>query len=1046
VTVASTLHLRLFLEGIEVPVVSASVQANPNSPAVASVQVVPLDEAMQFKPRTMVHLFFYQPREWESAPATETDEILRRRYKLLFCGEVVGFSFVRTPVSRAVVLQCVDFSSYWDACHATSIDWGPHGNAFHDDSKLTAANNALFDNLVNQQPSVILGWLGQKPQTPGLDKVSGLAGGVIRMLEAIGGVSGRAKGVNDFFTIGELRGRILAQLGAEENDNTARNLMDAQVFQQWLSNGLQNAGLQSTFRDLLKVLFQYIFYDVVPNPAPRYVPGKVDKTTTNVSLKNSARGKSIAASLDQVFELLSRVRNDIYNAQTSPYGLEDSDKSRIRSICLYIKEEEGNMNKFPPKASTPIIQKLRRARRLLESLSEAPYPKKTILLRIDEAGAELNGAKGSIQGSGEVVDSSTTYGSSARLLTQIMRPDCFYAAPPKCNVIFPEHYQQLAYDRSYLTEPTRLHLQVFSQIIGFDRLFNDNVVVPALSKDFIVKTEGPAGYRSLMKHELHVGILLRTERMPDTAAGGMTKSQSQDLASSRQGWANRAALFTFFKYRYAERTINLSGKFNPNVVCGFPALVVTAPTNVKDLNFSLGSEVGSAKKRQGLGVDEFAEKLRGKSPKQLIGMVGAVSHNIDQNGGTTTVMMHHVRQHDGQDDDFLKVKVEEETTTERLISYVLDVSAKGGDNKLMSELTPQAVRPTYSARTNFGGGTILFQKTSYNVDVGPLEKQGGGSSSTQVRSPSVSAKSSTPQDSKKPPAGTKYAKIEGVSARSDLLVPDGKVKRTVGSVGKYGNKIYAVQVLDSTVVSTEDKYKAFNQIRVFEKLPVKVRTEVPAEDMLRPKWISDAYTNKNVGTKIYTPFFGCKSIIDELDYYYQAEDLDLVSGGAGSVADVDALKREKGANDTQVKELLKGYVQGKGKISIERATDYLSYVYGVVREKSGDVNKFVETYTERPIATLEDVLGSHDLALSVKNGKIEKTAGTFGFHTLSVDPRVVSKDNPLAGLLVDPDLKVSRLGSGKEETIPKGYDVRWEKQAAVKAYVTALSGKKAFLG
>ena len=37
------LHLRLFLEGQEVPVISAQVQATLFAPASAAIQVVPLD-------------------------------------------------------------------------------------------------------------------------------------------------------------------------------------------------------------------------------------------------------------------------------------------------------------------------------------------------------------------------------------------------------------------------------------------------------------------------------------------------------------------------------------------------------------------------------------------------------------------------------------------------------------------------------------------------------------------------------------------------------------------------------------------------------------------------------------------------------------------------------------------------------------------------------------------------------------------------------------------------------------------------------------------
>ena len=57
--VGSRIRLRLFLEGIEVPVVSATVQVVPNSPSVCSLQIPPLPNGTQLLPRTLVHLFFY---------------------------------------------------------------------------------------------------------------------------------------------------------------------------------------------------------------------------------------------------------------------------------------------------------------------------------------------------------------------------------------------------------------------------------------------------------------------------------------------------------------------------------------------------------------------------------------------------------------------------------------------------------------------------------------------------------------------------------------------------------------------------------------------------------------------------------------------------------------------------------------------------------------------------------------------------------------------------------------------------------------------------
>ena len=100
------LHLRLFLEGVEVPVVSAQIQIAANTPASASIQVIATDKVLDLLPRTVVHLFFYDYVEagntaLERDPASRVydatgEEVLdyndqdffNSRYKLLFMGEM----------------------------------------------------------------------------------------------------------------------------------------------------------------------------------------------------------------------------------------------------------------------------------------------------------------------------------------------------------------------------------------------------------------------------------------------------------------------------------------------------------------------------------------------------------------------------------------------------------------------------------------------------------------------------------------------------------------------------------------------------------------------------------------------------------------------------------------------------------------------------------------------------------------------------------------------------------------------------------------------
>lgn len=156
---AVPLGLRLFMEGVEVPVISAVVNIQPSTPATASVQIVPTDAALNFLPRTLVHLFYLDDHitdddalaakqsaafaraesqgDFGPPPAPTAADLSRinasdHNYKLLFCGEVIGYTFAKTPQSRQMVLQCMDLSSYWDTCYQWFADYSVHGSGFTD--------------------------------------------------------------------------------------------------------------------------------------------------------------------------------------------------------------------------------------------------------------------------------------------------------------------------------------------------------------------------------------------------------------------------------------------------------------------------------------------------------------------------------------------------------------------------------------------------------------------------------------------------------------------------------------------------------------------------------------------------------------------------------------------------------------------------------------------------------------------------------------------------------------------------------------------------
>jgi len=78
---------------------------------------------MTFLPRTLVHLFYLESSFHQDTAPGETVQVDLRRnldttdprhWRLLFWGEVRGYSLSKAGGSRTVTLSCQDGSSYWE--------------------------------------------------------------------------------------------------------------------------------------------------------------------------------------------------------------------------------------------------------------------------------------------------------------------------------------------------------------------------------------------------------------------------------------------------------------------------------------------------------------------------------------------------------------------------------------------------------------------------------------------------------------------------------------------------------------------------------------------------------------------------------------------------------------------------------------------------------------------------------------------------------------------------------------------------------------------
>lgn len=319
---AQVLGLRLFLEGLEVPVISATVDINEGAAAVAQIEIVGLDSAMKFKPRTVVHLFFFDGADYKYGPKTattttggvrtdpgnpfssltpvkeETTKLgIDDRYRLLFMGELFSYSYQKSGSgARSIILNCIDFSNYWDTSFIFQVSGSDESLLDIPQVQPFITGSDVFANTVVEGGNVGL-LLGQLSTTSGGPQLSQsiLPGAKVEflsslmgVLELLGGVSviddskppdPKAEapeytrysvhgGMSPWHTISERRVRLLDQI-ATDDGKTAATMFKQEKFEEFLRKQSDLTNSVLSFRDILNLLLGHVFYSTFPNPCGR---------------------------------------------------------------------------------------------------------------------------------------------------------------------------------------------------------------------------------------------------------------------------------------------------------------------------------------------------------------------------------------------------------------------------------------------------------------------------------------------------------------------------------------------------------------------------------------------------------------------------------------------------------------------------------------------------------------------------------------------------------------------------------------------------------
>ena len=299
------LHLRCFLEGIEVPITSCSVSASIGAPASAHIELLDSELAFELLPRTLIHVFFFDdmdgknPRTPSYFADTGENSKISDDYKLLFFGEVFSVFHNKSGYgSRNVTIMALDASNVLDTHYIFQINYSDSasvlGRGDQAAAQFTAASaigNNPFDNILGSPQRVVQALANQSARSPIHSRKQSKLGGLLAIFELLLGVDGYAMGINLWTTVHEKIIRLIDMIDSDDGA-TAKKLFDQQVFNEWLTNSIGNEAASMSYRQLAQMIMDFIYYDMVPIPTASYF--KPDSATKGRDIKTVAPAYSVS--------------------------------------------------------------------------------------------------------------------------------------------------------------------------------------------------------------------------------------------------------------------------------------------------------------------------------------------------------------------------------------------------------------------------------------------------------------------------------------------------------------------------------------------------------------------------------------------------------------------------------------------------------------------------------------------------------------------------------------------------------------------------------
>ena len=273
------MDIRLYLEGVRVPIRSVSVAGSESNHLQANIEIPPTPLSTSLKPRTLVHVIY----------KTSFDS----SYKLLFEGELVGITASEDTQNKSTTLVCADLTNFWDYVWLYFLN-KVSPSAYADTETASFASGvspearAQFSGISFTIPQSLLSNIVLSSFILAKSDVQRALLNILFLMAntsegAVGNI--RKPRLNQFLEKA-FRNLRLGERVFVLPDNEIKRLIDFNFSQSLLGKAVGDLGNFASLTELINRFLGFVYYNWVPIIAPSYTKRNPDKTKSTLDFYN----------------------------------------------------------------------------------------------------------------------------------------------------------------------------------------------------------------------------------------------------------------------------------------------------------------------------------------------------------------------------------------------------------------------------------------------------------------------------------------------------------------------------------------------------------------------------------------------------------------------------------------------------------------------------------------------------------------------------------------------------------------------------------------